>query len=379
MVACDKFGGALSAAEAAAAIAEGLRRARPGAEIRLCPLGDGGEGTGAILAEALNAAPRTRVVRDPLGRPVEAIWWLCEPSRTGVVEMAAASGLWRLAPGERDPLRATSFGTGELLKAAAEAGCRKILLAVGGSATVDGGAGCLQALGWELLDGRGEPLAAPAGAAGLTAVHRVRPPRERMALDLTVLCDVDNVLLGPRGAAAVFAPQKGAAPRQIPMLERGLARWAEVLRAAGGREVRGLAGSGAAGGLPAALAALLDAKLVSGFDCVARAMRLSERLAGCHLCLTGEGRLDEQTRSGKVVAGVARMAAAVGVPVVALVGAVRPPEGVGADALAAGLGLAEVVVVTPPGLDESAALAGTRDNLRVAAESFARRWRRLDR
>lgn len=375
LVACDKFGGALSAGDAAAAIAEGLRRALPEAEIRLCPLGDGGEGTGAILAKALNAVPRTRMVGDPLGRPVEATWWLCKPSRTGVVEMATACGLWRLASGERDPLHATSYGTGELLKAAADAGCRRIFLAVGGSATVDGGAGCLQALGWELLDERGEPLAVPAGAAGLAFVHKVRPPRERIAVGLTVLCDVDNGLLGPRGAAAVFAPQKGAAPHQVPILECGLARWAEVLRAASGRDVRALPGSGAAGGLPAALAALLDAKLISGFDCVARAVRLSERLVGCHLCLTGEGRLDEQTRSGKVVAGVARVAAAAGVPVVALVGAVRPREGSGVDALAAELGLAEVVVITPPGLAESAALAGARDNLRAAAESFVRRWR----
>lgn len=378
LVACDKFGGALTAAGAAAAIAEGLRRARPEASVLLRPLGDGGEGTGDILAQALSATPCARIVRDPLARPVEAVWWRCGRSRTAVVEMAAASGLWRLAPGERNPLVATSFGTGELLKAALDSGCQEILLCVGGSATVDGGAGCLQALGCELIDDHGESVATPAAAAMLSAVREVRPPPQPFTARLTVLCDVNNVLLGPEGAAAVFAPQKGAAPDQLVMLERGLERWAEVLHAASGRDVSKLPGSGAAGGLPAALAAVLDAEPVSGFEYVARTVRLAEHLTGCDLCLTGEGRLDEQTRSGKVVAGVARLASGAGVPVVALVGAARPRTGSSVDELAAELGLTEVVVINRPGLDEASALAGARDNLCAAAESYARRWRRTE-
>lgn len=371
LIAPDKFKDACSAEEAAAAVAAGVRDARPDAEVVLCPLGDGGEGTGRVLARVLGFQERTETVLDPLARPRRARWWLAPDGQTAIVEMAEASGLALLPPGERAALRTTSYGTGQLLRAAVEAGCRYVLLCVGGSATVDGGAGCLQALGVELTDANGAALTEPLTGGRLPEIATARRP-DTWRLSIDILCDVDNPLLGSRGAAAVFAPQKGADAAAVQQLERGLGYWADVLQRDFGRDVRDLPGAGAAGGLPAGLAAC-GARLVPGFDEVAARVGLREKLAACDLCLTGEGRIDEQTAHGKVVAGVARLATAERVPVVALVGAVRMKRGETAAALAHALGVAEIIAITPPGMPLAAALAATRDNLRrMAAEVLAR-------
>ena len=370
LIAPDKFKYALDARGAAEALAAGAQDALPDMEITYCPLGDGGEVTGRLLAEALGAEERSTTVLDPLGRRRHARWWLAPDQCTAIVEMAEASGVALLGPRERDALHATSFGTGQLLKAARDAGCTRALLCVGGSATVDGGAGCLQALGWELLDTAGVAITEPASGATLPRIGTIRPPAALPAMTVDILCDVDNPLLGPRGAAPVFGPQKGASPAAVRELERALTHWADVLRRACGQDVADIPGSGAAGGLPAGLLAALDAHLRPGFEEIAEHVRLRDRLAGCDLCLTGEGRIDNQTTAGKVVAGVARLAREQGVPTVAFAGAARPKPGQTLAALAAAVGVEQIVVITPTGMALPEALAATAANLRRAARDM---------
>jgi len=371
----DKFRGALDASQVADALAEGVRDARPEADVALCPLGDGGEGTGPVLAGVLGATAHAVIVRDPLGRMRSARWWMCSDGRTGIVEMAEASGLALLAAEERAALRTTTFGTGQLLQAPADAGCERVLLCVGGSATVDGGAGCLQALGWELIDQQGVVIAEPVAGGQVGAIAALRPPNTPPAVQIEILCDVDNPLLGPSGAAAVFGPQKGATPAEVKELEAGLSHWAEVLERDCGVGVRVLPGGGAAGGLPAGLSAALDARLAAGFDEVARRVDLAQRLAACDVCLTGEGCIDEQTSRGKVVVGVARLAGECGVPTVGFAGAVRSAAGETIEQTARDLGLERIVVITPPDTPISEALRLTGVNLRAAACRVLRDWR----
>lgn len=367
LIAPDKFRDALDAAAAAEAIAAGVRDARPRVRVDGCPLADGGEGTGRVLAVARGLSERRARVLDPLGREREARWWHDAERRAGVVEMAEASGLHCLAPHERQATRTTTYGTGQLIAAAIAAGCERIDVCVGGSATVDGGAGCLQALGFELLDASGRRIETPACGGMLDRIAAIRPPARLPKLDVRVLCDVDNPLLGPRGAAAVFAPQKGAAAGEVRLLEGNLAHWARLLERDLGRDVTQLAGAGAAGGLPAALHAGLGARLVPGFDVVAQAARLRERIAAAELVVTGEGRLDAQTAGGKVVAGVARLAQSLRKPVIALVGRVEPQTPDAVEQIARTLGLSRVVVVSRADEPLEVALAQTRDRLRQAA------------
>lgn len=370
LIAPDKFKDALDAAGVAAALTAGVRDALPDADISTCPLGDGGEGTGQVLAAALGAEEHHAAVLDPLGHPRSARWWRVPAERLAIVEMAEASGLALLTTEQRDALRTTSYGTGQLLHAAQAAGCARILLCVGGSATVDGGAGCLQALGWEFASGDGASLIAPLTGGALNSIATVRPPVGAGAsARIDILSDVDNPLLGPRGAAPVFGPQKGATRAAVRELEHGLVHWADLLEHARGAQVRSVPGGGAAGGIAAGLAAALNARILPGFDEVARHVGLRAKLAACELCLTGEGRVDEQTEYGKVVAGVARMAAHEGVPVIAFAGAVRLQRGQALDEWARAMGLDRLVVITPPGVRLAKALAATADNLRRAARA----------
>jgi glycerate kinase len=367
LIAPDKFKDALDAPAVAAALAAGVRDQEPHAEIDICPLGDGGEGTGRIWAEAWGADARRAEVVDPLGRPRSATWWWCAAKRTAIVEMAEASGLALLKPEERHALRTTSYGCGQLIAAAVAAGCSRILLCVGGSATVDGGAGCLQALGWQLLADAGKLIETATTGADLGRVRGLRAPAVRPELRIEILCDVDNPLLGSRGAAVVFAPQKGASDEAVGELEGGMANWNDILERDCGTNMRGLPGAGAAGGLPAGLAAALGARLVPGFAVVANLVGLAGRMTRCEVCLTGEGRIDGQTAGGKVVAGVARLACAASVPAIAFTGAVRCESGQTVGELAATLGLRRIVCITPPQTPLAQALAETAANLRAAA------------
>jgi glycerate kinase len=321
IVALDKFKGSLDAARAGAALGRGLRSGRPDLPVRLCPVADGGEGT----LDALAAAGFTRV-------PVTATGPTGAPVRTGyvargdvaVVELADVSGLGRL-PGRPSPataLAATTAGTGQVVAAALDAGHRTVVLGLGGSASTDGGAGLVGTLGARLVDDRGRDLA-PGGAAlagldriDLTDLH----PRLRSgAAELVVACDVDNPLLGPAGAAAVYGPQKGAGPAQVAQLDAALARWAELLSAAAGVRVADVPGAGAAGGVGFAALAL-GGRMRGGIELILSLTGLAERLPGARLVITGEGSLDAQTLRGKAPAGVAAAARRAGVPVVAVAG-----------------------------------------------------------
>jgi glycerate 2-kinase len=311
VIAPDKFKGSLDAAGVAEALAAGVRDVVPDADCVLVPMADGGDGTVAAFL-AGGASARTVRVSGPLGEPVEATY--ARDGATAVVEMAAASGLV-LLHGKRDARRATTRGTGELLRDALDGGARRILLGIGGSATTDGGAGALAALGARFFDGEGDELdPTPAGLAAVVRVDlggldpRVRPASTtaEAEVSIAVACDVDSPLLGPLGAAAVFGPQKGASSADVAFLDRTLARLADAMTAASGRDLRYRPGAGAAGGLGWALASACGAQLERGVALVAAVRGLPGALRGADWCFTGEGRIDAQTLRGKVVDGVAR-------------------------------------------------------------------------
>jgi len=374
VVAPDSFGGALDSVGVAAAMAAGWRRARPADEVREIPMADGGEGTLAAIAAALGEAGERRSVEtvDPLGRPVTADWLLLDDGHGAFVEMAAASGLAHLRPEERtaESCRvASTRGTGALLRAALDAGVERITLGLGGSATTDGGSGMLAALGARLLDRDGNDL--PPGGAGLADLDRIDPtgldPRLE-EVELVVASDVTNPLCGPRGAAATYGPQKGADEPAIADLDAALAVFGDAIEAAVGRLVADIPGAGAAGGTTAALLGFTAATVRPGVDVVAEIVGLADALERADLVLTGEGRADEQTLSGKAAMGVARLARTRNAPVVLLCGAL----GQGAAALDASgvFALVQPIGDRPMTLEES--MADTDRLLTNAAERVAR-------
>ena len=353
VIAPDTFKECLAASKVAEALAQGVLEACPDARIDLCPMADGGDGTVEAMVAATGGRIMTADVFDPLGSQVRAHFGLLGdqteaglpgevglaaalglaggeglPARSrggtvAVVEMARASGLVLVPPERRDPLRTTTFGTGQLILAALDAGAREIIVGIGGSATVDGGCGCAQALGVVFIGRDGEPCVCGLAGGGLAVIGgidmsdrdgRVAQTRIRVA------CDVINPLTGPNGAAAVYGPQKGATPEMVIELEAGLAHLAEVIRRALGLDVAGLSGAGAAGGLGAGLVAIAGATLERGVTIVAEAVALKRRLAEADLCITGEGRLDLQSLAGKTAVGVADIARHLGVPVLCIPG-----------------------------------------------------------
>lgn len=357
VIAPDSFKGSLTSVEVATALANGWRSARPDDEVSLAPLADGGEGTLVAIAAAGGWAWRTAHATDPIGRPLEARWLRSAGGARAVVELAEASGLSRLAAVERDPVGASTRGTGEVLRAVLDDGIRAITLGIGGSATTDGGAGILRALG-AVIDDSGVDL------DDLDA--------RLAAVDLRIACDVTNPLLGPRGAAATYGPQKGASPQQVADLDASLSEYADGLRAATGRDERETPGAGAAGGTAFGLLSVADrfrsVRLVPGVDVVMEETGLRDKLAGADLVLTGEGRIDEQTAFGKTALGVARLANAAGVRCIAVGG------GVTADGEAAlwELGAVAVGVSEAPTTLEAAMTAGT-----APVERCGRRLARL--
>ena len=320
VVAPDKFKGSLDAAAVAAAIAAGVHDVVPEADCVLVPMADGGDGTVEAFLAGGATARRVRV-HGPMGEWVEATY-ACEGT-TAVLEMAAASGLVLLPRRKRDVRRASTRGTGELLRDALDGGARTIVLGIGGSATTDGGVGALAALGARFLDAGGAELQAIPGAMiALAQVDLAGLDPRLTEVDLAIACDVDNPLLGPHGAAAIYGPQKGATRDDVPFLDGVLAGLADAMAAATGRDVRDLPGAGAAGGLGWGLASACGARLESGVALVAQVRGLANALAAADYCFTGEGRIDEQTLHGKVVAGVAALARAAGVPTIAFGGSV---------------------------------------------------------
>ena len=330
VVAPDSFKGSASAVEAADALARGLSRALPNGEFINAPLADGGEGTVHALVAATNGRLVEEEVCGPLGKEVRAFYGITGDGTTAVIEMAAASGLTLVRREERDPRRATSFGTGQLIRAALDQGCRRFIIGIGGSATNDGGAGLIQALGGRLLDEDGKDLLL--GGAYLAHLERIDlanlDPRLKESRFL-IACDVDNPLLGERGASAVYGPQKGATPQMVKELDRALARYAQVIKRDLNKDVADVPGSGAAGGLGAGLMAFLDATLHRGVDLVIEAVGLADKMRYADLVVTGEGSVDGQTIYGKTPVGVARVAKQYNKPVVAVAGTI----GSGAEAV----------------------------------------------
>ncbi|MCK9792196.1 glycerate kinase [Isoptericola sp. 4D.3] len=344
VVAPDSFKGSATASQVAAALAAGARAALgDGADVRSVPFADGGEGTLDAILGAWGEAGRTCDTTDALGRPATARFGVSPDGRTLAVEAAEAYGLPQVSDVPLRPLDATSHGVGTLVLAALDAvpDAEEVVLFVGGSATTDGGAGLLDALGARLLDAAGAPV--PPGGGGLRDLARVDlaglDPRAR-ALRWRIACDVDNPLLGPRGAAAVFGPQKGATPQDVAALDSGLARLADALAAATGHDARDVPGAGASGGLPVGLSAAFGAELVPGGELVADVVGLAAALVGADLVITGEGRLDEQSLHGKVVDTVVRLVAGRAAVVVVAGGVELTPAQVADAGIAAAFSLA---------------------------------------
>ncbi|MDQ3661352.1 MAG: glycerate kinase [Actinomycetota bacterium] len=320
LIAPDKFKGTLTAVEVAHAMRAGVSRAQPDASVELCPVADGGDGTAETLCEARGGTRSSVVVTGPLGVPVEAPLFLLTDGRV-VIEMAQASGL-ALLGGKKDPLRASSVGTGELLGAALDlvSDDGEVLVAIGGSASTDGGTGAASAGGWRFLDHAGRDLDPGGGAlVNLAAIER---PEAAHGAAITGISDVANPLLGSTGAARVFGPQKGASAAEVELLERGLGVLAERIAVDLGIDVTSISGGGAAGGMGAGLVAFFGAVLEPGFGAIAAAVDLEAALGRADLVLTGEGSLDQQSLAGKAPIGVARMALAAGVPCLVIAGRV---------------------------------------------------------
>ncbi|HKV32303.1 MAG TPA: glycerate kinase [Candidatus Dormibacteraeota bacterium] len=355
VIAPNAFKGSLSALDAAQAIAEGVRAAASDADVVLVPIADGGDGTVDALVAATRGEHRTLGVRGPLGDRVDARFGLIDGGSIAVIEMAKAAGLALVPLGKRDPRITTTYGVGELLQHASDAGARRFIVGIGGSATNDGGAGMAQALGYHLLDENGLEL--PPGGLALKRLARIHAGGVHAnwnQAEVDVACDVTNPLTGPSGASAVYGPQKGATPEMVAELDAALKHFAEIIRRDLGVDVDRLPGAGAAGGLGAGLVAFTGARLRPGAEMVMEALRLDERLAGAQLVITGEGRLDSQTaRFGKGPAAVARHARQAGIPVVALGGSIADEAEL--RLLFDGL---EATVVEPGTLDEALAQAG---------------------
>jgi len=371
LIAADSFKGALPAQAVCQAIADGLRDVWCDAEIERVPMADGGEGTVQALVSATGGQERSVAVRGPLEGEVSACLGLLGDGKTAVIEMAAASGLPLVPPDQRNPLRTTTFGTGQLIQAALDCGAERMIIGIGGSATVDGGVGCAQAVGVRFFDA--QECLLPDGLAGgdLRRIARIDASHvdaRLQAVQILVACDVTNPLCGPNGAAVIFGPQKGASPPMVEQLEGGLRHLAGLIHRDLGCSIADLPGAGAAGGLGAGLVAFCGAQLKPGVEIVMEQLRLADRMRGCDLVITGEGRLDAQSVMGKTVSGVGRLARRLDVPVVALVGAAGPDASRALDVVDAYL----CILDAPMNLQQ--AMDGTAAMLRTTTANLARIW-----
>ncbi|WP_312688800.1 glycerate kinase [Kosakonia sp.] len=367
VIAPDSYKESLSALDVATAIESGFREIFPTAEYVKIPVADGGEGT----VEAMVAATEGRIVKvavkGPLAEPVEAFYGLSGDEKSAFIEMAAASGLEIVPPAKRDPRVTTSWGTGELIRHALDAGVKHIIIGIGGSATNDGGAGMVQALGAKLLDDKGEQIA-PGGAA-LETLARIdigELDKRLVECRIEVACDVTNPLTGKEGASAVFGPQKGATPEMIARLDEALGHYAKIIARDLDLDVLHLAGGGAAGGMGAALYAFCKAELRQGIEIVTDALSLDKHVADADLVITGEGRIDSQTVHGKVPVGVAKVAKRYAIPVIGIAGSLTADVEVvhhhGIDAVFS-------VIYKVCSLDDALANAG--ENVRMTARNVA--------
>ena len=320
LIAPNAFKHSLDATEVALAIQEGLQQSRLDCVCECFPVGDGGDGTGALMTRQQNGRLVAAEADDPFERNINSTFGLVNDGETAIIEMASASGIHLVKPAELNPLRATSFGTGQLMKRALDEGVKKIILAIGGSATVDGGTGILRALGVRFLDAAGAALTTPEQLTALANIDVSNLDQRILHCEISILCDVENTLLGPQGSAAVFGPQKGATPAGVKQLEASLATFAAVVRQQTGTDLTTLKHGGAAGGVAAGLYALLGATLVNGIDFFLTFTDFDRAVAQADLVITGEGSIDEQTLHGKGPFGVACRAKAQNRPVVGLAG-----------------------------------------------------------
>jgi glycerate kinase len=368
VVAPQAFKGSLSAREVAQAVATGLRRVFPNAEIVTVPVADGGEGTLAALVAATEGKVMTTRVTGPLGEQVTSHWGLSGDGETAVIEMAAASGITLVPRHRLDARLATTYGTGELIRAALDAGCSRLIVGLGGSATNDGGAGMAQALGARLSDDAGREL--PFGGAALSRLEGIDIANLDKRLSrcrVIAACDVTNPLCGPEGASHVYGPQKGATPQAVEELDTALSHYAAIIARDLGVEVMDLPGSGAAGGLGAGLIAFLRAELRPGVDIVLDATSLRQHMRGAHFVFTGEGRVDSQTAHGKAVAGVALAAKSLGIPVIVIAGEIADDHRVIYEC-----GVDVVVGITPGPVSNETAMEHAHTWVAEAAERAAR-------
>jgi glycerate kinase len=370
VIAPDSFKESLSALEVASAIEAGMREVWPDAEYVKVPVADGGEGTVQAMIDATAGRRVEQKVTGPLGEPVRAFYGLVEDGDKGalaVIEMAAASGLESVPPARRNPLVTTSRGTGELIRLALDAGARRFVLGVGGSATNDGGAGMLQALGVRLLDAAGNEIGPGGGAlAQLERIDASGLDARVRESEFQVASDVSNPLVGPQGASAIFGPQKGATPEMVAQLDENLRRYAGIVARDLGQDVAGMPGAGAGGGIAAAMVVFLNGRLRPGVEIVLDAVGLDAAVADADLVVTGEGRIDGQTVQGKTPMGVARVARAHGKPVIGIGGSLADDA---AAVHAEGIEAVFAAVRRPSSLED--ALAAGADNLRHAARNVA--------
>ena len=365
VIATDSYKGTLRADEVCDIISDEIKRYISDVIVRKKPMADGGEGTAKALMAATGGQWIPQEVMGPLGtmRVKAGFVWL--PDQTAVVEMASASGLELLLTEQMDPMKTTTYGTGELIKAAIEYGSRKILLAVGGSATVDGGLGAAMTTGWKFLDGNEEPV--PLGGCGLEKIAKIVPPfnDNQEPIPVEVLCDVDNPLCGTNGAATIYGPQKGATPEMVERLEAGLSHLAQLVSEQLHRDIVHVPGAGAAGGLAAGAIAFMNAKLVSGIETVMLHSNLRKELESADWVITGEGCFDRQSLSGKVVAGVLKMARQSNTHVAVLAGQVNIPTEEYSK-----IGIDIAIATKPEDMPLNEALKNSRTLLRLAVRRF---------
>ena len=368
VIAPDSFKESLTALEVAEAIEAGLKKVLPDAEYVKVPMADGGEGTVQSLVDATEGRLISAEVRAPLGNKVRAEFGLSGDGRTAIIEMAAASGLHLVPSEKRNPLHTTSYGTGELILAALDEGVEKIIVGIGGSATNDGGAGMLQALGALLLDANKQPIGAGGGCLqDLAAIDLSGLDKRLAGVEIVVACDVDNPMCGEKGASAVFGPQKGATPEMVQALDSGLQHFAALAARDLGLDIQSPAGAGAAGGMGGGVLLLPDARLQAGVKIVMEAVGLAEKVQDADLVITGEGRMDAQSVHGKTPIGVAHTAKAFGKPVIAIVGCLREDYEV---VYAQGIDAVFPIIRQLGSLEEI--LQHGRDNLVSAAQNVAR-------
>lgn len=368
VIAMDSFKGSVSSLQAGAAVKAGVLRAFPEAAVELCPLADGGEGTVEALTAGLGGKTVRAAVTGPLGAPVECAYGIA--GDLAVIEMAGAAGLTLVPPGSRNPLFTTTYGVGEVIRDAASRGCRRFIVGIGGSATNDGGAGMLQALGFDLLDADGMPI--PLGAEGLARLKHISAENALPALKdcvFRVACDVTNPLCGETGCSAVYGPQKGADGESIRRMDGWLRDYARLAKTVFPESDAAFPGSGAAGGMGFALRTFLGAELKSGVEIVMEETGLAEKIRRADIVVTGEGHMDAQTAMGKAPVGVARLAKRYGKPVIAFAGGV----GAGAESCnAAGIDAFFPAVRGVTTLEEAMEPETAAKNLAASAEQAFR-------